>query len=60
VRFGHAHCPVDDVVVDGLDWRMLAGFIRGHLTDDSTSPQLQDNAVALGIRIRVGDVGDLK
>jgi len=47
-------------VVDALDGQMLAGFIRGHVTDDSTSPQLRDNAVALGIRIRVSGIGDLK
>src|ERR1700716_1633895 len=54
------HFPIGNVVVDAFHRQMLAGSIGCHVLDDSISPQLGNDIVALGIRVRIGGVSDLE
>jgi hypothetical protein len=51
---------ISDVVVHVFQWQTLAGSILIHIFDDAIIPQLRNDEVPFGVRIRVGGVGDLK
>ena len=55
-----SNLAIGNVVVDALGEQIFTGLIYFHSLDCSTSRQLGDDMVALGICIRIRGVRDLK
>ena len=56
----HGHLAVSDVAVDVADLQSLSRQVVANVVDDAMAGEFSDQEVALGVRVVIRGVGDLK